>query len=62
MVVSITGLGSMFIKKNLIYNLRLRVINFLYRLIFLNSNLAVILQNNDDFKYLVKNANLKKKK
>ncbi len=61
-VVSITGLGSMFIKKNLIYNLRLRIINFFYRLIFLNSNLAVILQNNDDFKYLAKNANLKKKK
>ncbi len=61
-VLSITGLGSMFIKKNLIYNLRLRVINFFYRLVFLNSNLAVILQNNDDFKYLAENANLKKKK
>ncbi len=62
LVLSVTGLGSLFIKKNFIYNLRSTIINLVYKIIFLNRNLTVILQNNNDFKYLAKYSNLNPKR
>ncbi|MDC0853710.1 glycosyltransferase family 4 protein [Candidatus Pelagibacter sp.] len=62
LVFSITGLGSMFIKNGFFFKIRLIFFTFLYRIVFLNSNLKVILQNNDDLKYLVSKAKLNKSK
>ncbi len=62
LVLSVTGLGSLFIKKNFIYDLRSKIINLVYKIIFLNSNITVILQNNNDFKYLAKYSNLNPKR
>jgi glycosyltransferase involved in cell wall biosynthesis len=62
LVFSITGLGSMFIKNSFFYKIRSNFFTFLYRIVFLNSNLKVILQNNDDLKYLITKANLNKNK
>jgi glycosyltransferase involved in cell wall biosynthesis len=62
LIFSITGLGSMFIKNSFFYKIRLIFFTFLYRIVFLNSNLKVILQNNDDLKYLVSKAKLNKNK
>ena len=62
MVISITGLGSMFIKKGIIYKIRENIFNIIYRIIFLFPNLKVILQNKDDLDYFVNKCNLSKKK
>lgn len=62
LVFSITGLGSMFIENSFFYKIRLFFFTFLYRIVFLNSNLKVILQNNDDLKYLASKAKLNKNK
>ena len=62
LVLSVTGLGSMFIKKNFLYIFKLKIINLFYKVIFLNSNIKVILQNNNDLKYLNKYENLNIKK
>jgi len=61
LVVSVTGLGSMFINQGLFYSLREYIFKTLYKIIFLFSNLKVILQNKDDLKYLIKKSDLKKK-
>ncbi len=61
LVISITGLGSMFIHNGVLYKLREKIFNFLYRIIFLFPNLKVILQNNDDLNHLIKNCKLNKK-
>jgi beta-N-acetylhexosaminidase len=55
MVISITGLGSMFLKKGIFYKIRENIFNFFYRIIFLFPNLKVILQNRSDLNYLIKN-------
>ena len=62
LVFSITGLGSMFIKNSFFYKIKSNFFTFLYRIVFLNSNLKVILQNNDDLKYLTSKAKLNKNK
>ena len=62
MVISITGLGSMFLKKGIFYRIRENIFNLFYRIIFLFPNLKVILQNRSDLNYLIKNAKLKKNK
>ena len=62
MVISITGLGSMFLKKGIFYKIRENIFNLFYRIIFLFPNLKVILQNRSDLNYLIKNAKLKKNK
>ena len=62
MVISITGLGSMFLKKGIFYKIRENMFNLFYRIIFLFPNLKVILQNRSDLNYLIKNAKLKKNK
>jgi glycosyltransferase involved in cell wall biosynthesis len=62
MVISITGLGSMFLKKDIFYKIRENMFNLFYRIIFLFPNLKVILQNRSDLNYLIKNAKLKKNK
>ncbi len=62
MVISITGLGSMFLKKGKFYKIREYIFNLFYRIIFLFPNLKVILQNKNDLNYLIKNAKLKKNK
>jgi glycosyltransferase involved in cell wall biosynthesis len=62
LVFSITGLGSMFIENSFFNKIRSIFFTFLYRIVFLNSNLKVILQNNDDLKYLVSKAKLNKSK
>ena len=62
LVFSITGLGSMFIENSFFHKIRSTFFTFLYRIVFLNSNLKVILQNNDDLKYLVSKAKLNKNK
>tara|TARA_Y100000389_G_C17455560_1_gene517914 strand:- start:849 stop:1976 length:1128 start_codon:yes stop_codon:yes gene_type:complete len=61
LVLSITGLGSMFIDNNYFSKIRKSIFNFFYRIVFLYPNLRVILQNNDDLNYLVKKSKLKKK-
>ena len=61
LILSVTGLGSMFIDNNYFSKIRKTIFNFLFKLIFLFPNLKVILQNNDDLNYLVKNSKLKKK-
>ena len=62
MVISITGLGSMFLKKGKFYKIREYIFNLFYRIIFLFPNLKVILQNKNDLNYLIKKARLKKNK
>lgn len=62
LVFSITGLGSMFIENSFFNKIRSIFFTFLYRIVFLNSNLKVILQNNDDLKYLASKAKLNKSK
>ena len=62
MVISITGLGSMFIRKGLFYKIRENIFNLLYRVIFQFPKLKVILQNKDDLKYLIKKTSLKRNK
>ena len=62
MVISITGLGSMFLKKGIFYKIRENTFNLFFRIIFLFPNLKVILQNRSDLNYLVNKAKLKKKK
>ena len=61
LVLSVTGLGSMFIDNNYFSKMRKIIFSFLYRIVFLYPNLKVILQNNDDLSYLVKKSKLKKK-
>jgi len=62
MVISITGLGSMFIRKGIFYKIRENIFNLIYRVIFLFPNLKVILQNKDDLDYLIKKTSLKRNK
>ena len=62
MVISITGLGSMFLKKGIFYKIRENTFNLFYRIIFLFPNLKVILQNRSDLNYLIDKAKLKKNK
>lgn len=62
LVVSVTGLGSMFINKGIIHKLIEHLFRRFYKTIFLFPNLKVILQNKNDLNYLVKNSNLKKKR
>ena len=62
LVISITGLGSMFLKKGIFYKIREYIFNLFYRIIFLFPNLKVILQNKSDLNYLIKKAKLKKNK
>ena len=52
----------MFIKNSFFYKIKSNFFTFLYRIVFLNSNLKVILQNNDDLKYLTSKAKLNKNK
>ena len=61
-VISITGLGSMFLSKNLFGKFRENIFNLLLRIIFLHNKLIVILQNKSDEKYLLKKTNLRKEK
>jgi glycosyltransferase involved in cell wall biosynthesis len=61
LVISITGLGSMFINDSIFHKFRERIFNFFYKIVFLFPNLKVILQNKDDFNYLIKKSNLKRK-
>tara|TARA_Y100001970_G_C14041680_1_gene754089 strand:- start:172 stop:942 length:771 start_codon:yes stop_codon:yes gene_type:complete len=51
----------MFINKGIFYNFREYIFKTFYKVIFLFSNLKVILQNKDDLNYLIKKSNLKKK-
>ena len=62
LVISITGLGSMFLHKGILNKFREYIIINLYKLIFMHPKLIVILQNNYDKKYLIHNSNLNKKK
>ena len=56
-VISITGLGSMFLEKNLFARIRKSFFNFLLKIVFLRTKLKVILQNKSDLSYLTKEAN-----
>ena len=60
LVISITGLGSMFLHKGILNKFREYIFINLYKIIFTYPKLIVILQNNYDKKYLIKNAYLKK--
>lgn len=62
LVISITGLGSMFLHKGIFNKFREYIFINLYKIIFMYPKLIVILQNNYDKKYLINNSNLKKKK
>lgn len=61
-VISITGLGSMFLNKNIFEKIRKNIFNFLLKIVFLHNQLIVILQNENDKKYLSIKTNLKKEK
>ena len=61
MVISVTGLGSIFVENNFFSKIIRKIISVIYKLIFRYPNLKVILQNKDDLKYLIKNSNLNKK-
>lgn len=61
-VISITGLGSMFLNKKFLGRVRKNILNLLLQIIFLQKKLKVILQNKSDLKYLVKKTKLKKRK
>ena len=61
-VISITGLGSLYLKKNFFYKAREKILNYFLRVIFILPNLNVILQNKSDLKYLIKETGLKKNK
>ena len=61
-VISITGLGSMFLGKGFLFRFRIIIINLIYRIIFLYPDQKVILQNDYDKNYLIKYTNLKKQK
>ena len=61
-VISITGLGSMFLGYGLIDRIRKFIFNLLLRIIFLNPKLKIILQNKSDLNYLIKNTYLNKNK
>ena len=61
-VISITGLGSMFLGKNLFSRIRKFFFNSLLTIVFLRKKLKVILQNKSDLNYLIKNTSLKKSK
>ena len=60
MVISITGLGSIFVDKNFFQNCK-KNYNCYLQINFRFPNLKVILQNKDDLRYLIKNSNLNKK-
>lgn len=62
LVVSITGLGSMFIKKGVLFKIRENIFNKFYKIIFSFPRIQVILQNKDDLNYLMKKTYLKKNK
>ncbi len=62
LVISITGLGSIFINKNSVSLIIKFFIKFFYKIIFKFSNLKVIIQNRSDLNYLVKHTNLNKNK
>jgi glycosyltransferase involved in cell wall biosynthesis len=62
LVISVTGLGSMFIKDGVFFKIRENLFNYFYKIIFKFPKLVVILQNDNDLKYLVKKTNLKKTK
>ena len=62
LVISVTGLGSMFLSNGFFSKMRIIILNHLYKLIFTFPNLVVILQNKNDRNYLVKNSNLDKRK
>jgi len=61
-VASVTGLGSMFIKKGFFFKIRETFFNIIYKIIFKYPKIIVILQNNSDLNYLIKKSNLNKKK
>lgn len=58
-VISVTGLGSLFLKESFASKLREYFFLFIYRIIFLYPNLKVILQNKSDLNYLKKKSKLK---
>ena len=62
MVISITGLGSIFIANNFLSKILRKIFNLIYKFIFKFPNLKVIVQNKSDLRYLIKNSNLNKKK
>lgn len=62
MVISITGLGSIFVRDNFFSKILRKIIITVYKLIFRHPNIKVILQNKNDLRYLIKNSNLNKKK
>ena len=61
-VISITGLGSMFLYKNFLSKLRENIILLLFRLIFSHPNLKIVFQNKDDCNYLRKFIKIHKDK
>ena len=61
-VISITGLGSLYIKKSFFFILRENILNAFLRVIFILPNLNIILQNRSDLNYLIKKTGLKKDK
>ena len=54
LVLSITGLGSMFIKKGFIFKIRELILNKLYTIIFMFPKIIVILQNHNCFSFFHK--------
>ena len=61
-VVSISGLGFIFIDKGFKAFFRKIIIIFLYKIVFIHKNIKVILQNKTDLQNIYDFTNLKKKK
>ena len=61
-VISISGLGFIFIERGFKAFVRKIIIIFLYKLVFINKNIKVILQNKTDLQNICKFTNLVKEK
>ena len=61
-VISISGLGFIFIERGFKAFVRKIIIIFFYKLVFINKNIKVILQNKTDLRNICKFTNLVKEK
>jgi glycosyltransferase involved in cell wall biosynthesis len=61
-VISVTGLGSLYLSKSFLFRIYKLLINQIYKLIFTHNNIKIIFQNKSDLYYFKKKANLDIKK
>jgi glycosyltransferase involved in cell wall biosynthesis len=59
LVISITGLGSMYLRSGFFFKIIENIINQFYKIIFSFENLKIIFQNKDDLEFLLRKTNMK---